>query len=135
MRRIQVIVLSKWKKRICRNEEKLLHSKRCTMQEDKLLHFLTSMALLIIFYTCQSLCCCKKMICGLISASLMAFIVGAAKEAADAVSYEWPWCNPTCQLDVKDILAHNTAGIATGCILVLFFRYCCGGSGKCNSES
>jgi hypothetical protein len=104
------------------------------MQEDKLWHFLASMALLIIFYTCQSFCCCKKMICGLISASLMAFIVGIAKEAADAVSYEWPWCNPTCQFDIKDILA-DAAGIAAGCILVLLFRNCRGGIGKCNSES
>jgi hypothetical protein len=106
------------------------------MQEDKLWHFLASMALLIFFYTCQKFCCCKKMICALTSASLMAFIVGFAKEAADAVSDEWAWCNPTCEFDTKDLLA-DAAGIAAGCILVLLSRCFCGGTGSetSNSES
>jgi xanthine/uracil/vitamin C permease (AzgA family) len=106
------------------------------MQEDKLWHFLASMALVLVFYACQACCCCKNMICGLISASIMAFIVGVAKEVTDAVSDEWPWCNPTCQFDIKDLLA-NAAGIAAGCISVLLFRCCWVGSssGTSNSES
>ena len=58
-------------------------------------------------------------------------------EVADAGSDEWrgPWCNPTCRLDILKTILADAAGITAGCMLVLLFRCCCGGSGKLNSES
>ncbi len=39
--------------------------------------------------------------------------VGSAKEAADAVSSNWPWCSPTCEADGWDMVA-NIAGAVVG---------------------
>jgi uncharacterized membrane protein YhaH (DUF805 family) len=105
---------------------------------DKWWHFLLSFVLVVVIYYLQGLCCpCKIWVRRVVSAGLLTFLLGLAKEAADAVSDKWPWCNPTCTFETGDLIA-DLVGCVTGCLILVWMHCCCCCEQKrnnCNSSS